>query len=131
MLKYLFRVTYKDNTTFEQTQEDISSKDPQKSAYFDIDQDNIWYFELVDQETGDTFFVDLPTGAFGHNDRAFFMHDRTGEEGNLKDFRLIYFRRVTKDFNINMQEVGQHIAYHMGWQCTIDGKNYKRIMELN
>ena len=126
MLKYLFIAEYKDGTSYEQTPEDISKTDEKRSCFFDVKQDEVLRFYLVSAEN--VFCVDLSDGHFEVNDVPFFMHD-VGE--GLKDFRLIFYRQHTHQFNMERQELAHEINYCIGWQTNDkDGKNVKRIMEV-
>lgn len=124
-LKYLFNVRYKDGTFFSQNPEDVSATDPKRSAFFDVKQDQVTHFELVGN--GNSFIVDLADGSFYINGVQIFLHDNF----ELTDFRLIFFRRHRHHFTLGMQEVGHEIAYHIGWQCTYDGKNYQETIIVN
>ena len=125
-LKFLFVVEYKDGTTYEQTQEDVSLADEKRSCFFDVKQDEVLRFYLASSK--DVFCVDLSDGHFEVNKVPFFMHDSGGE---LKDFRLIFYRQHTHKFNMERQELAHEVNYCMGWQTNDkDGKNHKRIMEV-
>ena len=121
-MKYLFRVEYKDGEVFNQNPKDMSKQDPKRSAYFDIDQGRIKTFSLIGDHS---FLVDLEDGHFEVNGVSFSMHDEP-----FSDFRLIFFRRHRHNFNLKYQELSHEITYRMGWQCTKDGKNHQRIMEI-
>ena len=126
MLKYLFVVEYKDGTTYEQTQEDVSLTDPLRSCFFDVKQDEVLRFYLVSAE--DVFCVDLSDGHFEVNKVPFFMHDAGS---GLKDFRLIFYRQHTHQFNMEKRELAHEVNYCIGWQTNDDeNKNHKRIMEV-
>lgn len=128
MLKYLFIATLKDGTSIAQTHDDVSITNPSKSAFYDIIDKDVEKFYLLDAE-GNNYGVDLSDGAFYINGAKIFIHDRNEEI--LSNFRLIYFRRVKKDFNINYEEIDTQITYLLGWQCNnSEGKNVKRIMEI-
>ena len=122
MLKYLFRVEYLNGEVFCQTQEDVSKQDPKRSAYFDIDQSKIKTFSLIGENT---FLVDLQDGHFEVNRIKFSLHDET-----LSGFRLVFFRKHRHHFNLQYKELAHEVTYRIGWQCTKNGKNYQRIMEI-
>lgn len=126
MLKYLFVVEYKDGTSYEQTQEDVSKTDEKRSCFYDVKQDEVLRFYLVSAEN--VLCVDLSDGHFEVNKFHFFMHD-AGE--GLRDFRLIFYRQHTHQFNMERQELSHEINYCIGWQTNDkDGKSHKRIMEV-
>lgn len=136
-LKYLFVVEYFDGKVFEQPKEDVSTQDPKRSAFFDVDQQQVARFSLVDQESPDIeghrpyVGVDLEDGHFEVNGKAFFLHDEP-----FKDFRLIFFRRhrhhFTSSVEENLKEQSHTVTYRIGWQTNDkDGKNHQRVMEVN
>lgn len=128
MLKYLFQATYNDGTIYQQTPEDVSRTDPKKSCYYDVDQEKLKVFFLYNDEH--TYSVNLQDGHFEVDNVPFFFH----EENNLKDFKLIFFRQHTHSFIVNQEknsEISHMIVYRMGWQCTVNGKNYQKVMQIN
>jgi hypothetical protein len=127
MLTYLFEATYKDGTSYKQNAEDVSLTDPLRSCFYDIKQEEVQTFTLIGN--GHCYTVDLSTGAFAVDGVPFFMHDLNDE---LKDFRLIFYRRHTHSFNPEGgQEMGHDIAYCLGWQTNDkNGENVKRIMQI-
>jgi len=69
--------------------------------------------------------VDLKTGLFYIGE---FPFDAGLSNKKLK-YRLIYFKRKRKSIGVN--SVPTHIYAHLiGWQITLKGVNYKRIMFL-
>lgn len=126
MLKYLFIAEYKDGAMYEQTIEDVSKTDDKRSCFFDVKQDEVLRFYLVSADNA--VCVDLSDGHFEVNGFEFFMHDAGM---GLKDFRLIFYRQHTHEFNMNRQELSHEINYCIGWQTKDnEGKNHKRIMEV-
>ena len=115
-MKYLFEVEYKDGTFFKQNAEDVSLTDPKRSAFFDIKQNEVKRFTLAG---GNTFSVDLTDGHFEVNGVPFRVHS-----GDLKDFRLIYWRQHTHTFGMKLNEQSHEIAFCIGWQ-TNDEKGQK------
>ena len=50
----------------------------------------------------------------------------------LKDFRLVYFRKHTHNFNAQYQEKSHDIVFRIGFQANNEkGENIQRIMEIN
>jgi hypothetical protein len=132
MLKYYFDVEYTDGTFYTQNKDDRSLIDPEKrSCFYDVMQDiekgkQVKTFLLSDGV--DAYSVDLTDGHFEVNGKPFFMHD---SGMGLKNFRLIFYRQHTHQFNMQQQELSHFINYCIGWQTNDEtGKNYKRIMEL-
>lgn len=129
MLKYLFEAYYKDGSYYIQNEQDVSNTDNKRSCFFDVKQDEVVAFHLIEScENPNAFSVYLNDGRFEVNGQDFFMHD-TGE--GLKDFRLIFYRQHEHDFNIGMKEMAHRIKYCIGWQTNdANGNNIKRIMEI-
>jgi len=125
MLKYLFTALYNDGTILKQTHEDISTKDPKRSAYYDIDHEKLIAFGLEDDNNA--VLVHIDDGSFEVNGVPFAV-----TAPDVENRRLVYFRRTQIDFNELNNETGRHIEYHMGWQGNEigTGKNIQRIMVL-
>lgn len=137
-LKYLFQATYKDGTIYKQNLEDKSITEPEtRSCFYDVNIDEVQTFFLFNDDH--TYSVNLEDGHFEVDGVPFFMHEahvKELENGRkifmeLKDFRLIFYRQHTHNFNAStQQEISHEIVYRFGWQCTVDGKNYQQIMQL-
>jgi hypothetical protein len=130
-LKYLFIAELADGSTYEQTPNDVSKQNQLRSAFYDIKDADIQKFTLVNTEKpSETVTVDLQDGSFIIKGKKIFIHGDEPENVTLKNFRLIYFRR-----NYHTLEVGSNIKthavrYYIGWQCTVNKVNYKKIIEL-
>lgn len=125
MLKYLFIVRYKDGSLYEQNEQDVSITDSKRSCFFDVRQDEIDSFYLINAEHSYAVFLD--DGRFEIDGTPFWMHD---SGIGFKDFKLVFYRQHEHDFNIGMKEVAHRIRYCMGWQSDSEGYNIKRIMEF-
>jgi hypothetical protein len=131
-LKYLFTAMYEDGSTIEQTLDDRSTIDPEKrSQFYDVlqmeEQKPLVAFAL--KGDGHEYGVDLRDGHFEIDGVSFRMH----EEDELAGFRLVFYRRHTHDFVISkdsQEETRHDVVYRFGWQCTANGKNYQRIMQI-
>lgn len=128
-LKYLFTAVYKDGSTYVQPEDDVSrlhkgDKDFTPSSFRDIDHDKLIHFMLTDGT--DLYGVDLRTGAFWVNGKELSLHEQNFDPYAHK-LRLIYFREVRKEFDINMEEKDTYVnRYVFGWQCTDkDGNNHQ------
>ena len=123
-MKYLFTAFYEDGTCLQQTDEDISTRDLKRSAFFDVDHDNLVGFAI---DSGDTIcHVDLITGEFSINGVPFHAYDQ-----EIKDRRLVYFRRNIRNFDQTLgEEVGHSITFHVGWQGNdpATGENIQRVL---
>lgn len=129
-MKYLFTALFKDATFYEQTAQDISRVNPAKSAFFDILEqekqgNSVVMFCLVGG--GNDYLVDLRDGHFEVNGVPFIMHS----EGDLSNFRLVYFRNRKQHFNLNLKCIGEETVFNFGWQAnTSGGQNIQRIMSI-
>lgn len=127
MLKYLFTAQYKDGTTYEQNEQDVSLADGKRSCFFDVKQDEVEVFHL--QGNDNVFSVSMIDGSFAVNGIWFYMHDSAL---GLKDFRLIFYRQHTHQFNAETRaELAHQIEYCIGWQTNdaIDGY-IKRVLTV-
>jgi len=123
MLKYLFEVTYQDGSTFNQNLEDVSATDPKRSAFFDVELDQVKTFSLVGD--GHTYLVDLEDGHFEIDETPIWLHDQKLE---LENFRLIFWRKHEHTW----PEGAHTICYQFGWQANHpDGENIQRVLEIN
>lgn len=73
MLKFLFTAHYSDGTSYKQNEEDRSTQDSTRSAFYDIDQEKLIAFELTSPESN--IFVDLRDGSFSVNGLPFLIYD--------------------------------------------------------
>ena len=120
-MKYLFGCTY-NGETYQQTQEDVSLTNPEKSSFYDVMDKDIEKFWLNDGENN--YLVDLRDGSFEVNGRKFLMHDE-----ELSAFRIIYYRKRSMSF-IGTETVDDSTQFCLGWQTTNNGENIKRIMTI-
>ena len=125
MLKYLFTAVYKDGTVFKQNENDVSYIDPQRSAYYDINQDELAAFGIESEK--DAIVVDLQDGSFQINGVAFQAHDQL-----VDNRRLIFFRRHTHQFNTELDEIDHAVEYCIGWQGNDPntGSNIQRVLYI-
>jgi hypothetical protein len=140
-LKYLFTVTYKDGSVYQQNAEDRSLKEPEKrSCYFDLDQDNIASFVL--KGAGHEYGVYLKDGHFTVDGIPFSMsegHWHVEPNGKrqlipLGEMKLVFFRQHTHHFKVGettQKEVGHEIVYRMGWEVQMPcGHTQREIMQF-
>ena len=122
-LKYLFTAIYTDGSTLVQTQQDVSSKDWQRSAFYDVEHDKLQAFGI--ESDTDAILVHLDTGDFELNGVRFGSYDK-----EVTNRRLIYFRRHRHQFSLGMDEIGHDIEYHLGWQGNdpTTGENIQRVL---
>jgi hypothetical protein len=128
-LKYKWSAVYSDGSILHSNEEDISIKDPTRSAYYDIDQDRLIAFSLYD-ETNE-YLIDLRDGHFEINQVPFKLHSENISEPK----RLIYFHRNT----VNLTQIGNEDPeveshtreFHIGWQATVNGENIQRTIRFD
>lgn len=130
-LKYLFECHFADGTVISQTPEDVSANTPGKNAFYDVLQrmDEVVLFGLISDDHA--YAVDLQTGWFQAN-HADFAVPNDLPEGEHK-FRLVYFRRNFQTVAVGgelPEELSHIVEYHIGWQTTIDGKNYQQTIKV-
>ena len=124
-LKYLFEAEYKDGKVFKQNKKDVSLKDPKRSAFFDVSQDDLVRFFLVEQKLlGHKIAVDLRDGHFEVDGLHLTTEPPIG--GKL---RIIFYRQHQHDFNTKtLKETAHRVTYFIGWKTNIAGKNYQKII---
>lgn len=128
-LKYLFSVLYSDGSIFEQTIEDRSTTRENGSAYTDVRQDDVVRFGIANAERN--ALVDLRDGHFEIDGQPLWVGDAHEHLVGDVELRLIYFRRNQILFNAEMEEQGHRTRYYLGWQATVDGKNYQAMIGVD
>lgn len=128
-LKYKWFAFHSDGSFQEGNDTDVSSNDPTKSAYYDINHDTLIGFSLKDEIN--EYFVDLVDGHFDINMVPFKLH----EEPLTEPLRLIYFHRNQHDICLspdNPPEATAHRReFHIGWQTTVDGINIQKTIRFD
>lgn len=125
-LKYLFHALYQDGTIFSQNPEDVSATNAEKSAFYDVVQDQVVRFCLEGE--GHTAIVDLSDGHFEIDDVVFTIEPVPADT----KLRLIFVRRHLHRFNVEMEELAHEMTYVLGWQYTdADGKNHQQTISLS
>lgn len=141
MLHYLFTAHFTDDTSIQQTQEDVSAVSPTGSAFTDVklaldSGKQLASFTLVEQVEGEerepnSYTVDLLTGQFIINTAPVWLIPE-GLEQDPTEFRVIYWRQHSHDINVMTgQEVAHTIRFVLGWQCTVNEKNYQQTITLD
>jgi hypothetical protein len=126
-LTYLFECLFTDGTTLKQTAEDVSKTDPTKSAFFDVVQrkNDVVSFGINNKQH--SYVVDLRDGHFEIDGVPFKVHTELPQENCI--FRLIYFRRHQQNTTLGGKS-SHTVVYHIGWQTTVDGKNYQQTISV-
>jgi hypothetical protein len=133
-LKYLFKVEFADGVLFEQNSEDKSLIEPKRSAFFDVlereKESRILRFLLTNGDHA--YLVDLVDGHFEIDGMSFNCHETLPHD--YPDRRLIFYRQHRHDFNsaggAMGEEINHTVEYFIGWQTTINGKNYKETISF-
>lgn len=148
---YLFEAYYIDDTQYMQGADDVSCRDPQRSAFYDICPANgekpikdvpLWAFAIrcrPDHEPGDgvprAVAVDFRNGAFEVDGMVFFLHEPL-ETGPLSDFQPIYYRRTnqhrhTRSNGSGAGHTSEIAGYSIGFKAkTARGKKVERIFHI-
>jgi hypothetical protein len=129
-LKFLFTAAFDHGFRVQQTQDDKSASDPERSAFFDVlraieQGKRLDCFWLTGE--GHTYCVRLTDGAFAVDGVPFATH-----EEDLENFRILYFRVRDTHFNTDQDVLGHEIAYRIGFQANVKGtgENIQRWIEL-
>ena len=129
---YLFTCRFKDGSVIQQTQEDVSQEDSTRSAFYDVVQrlDEVELFTITKQDARQhTYTVDLRDGHFEVDGIPFYASEELPGEAM---YRLIYFHRhqhrVVQGQTLTGD--GALIQYYIGWQTTIDGKNFQSTISV-
>lgn len=142
MLKYLFKVEYTDGTTFKQNKEDVSSVDNAKSAFYDVLQSEKEIKTFTLTRFLERYSVNLETGEFSINGTNLVVEDGKTIPliENHSKLKLIFYRQHKQPMNIGYKidtgkitsiDAGKdQITYFIGWEITIKGKSYKRIIGI-
>jgi hypothetical protein len=130
-LKYLFTAIFPDGSTLSQTPDDESAIDPKRSAFYDVLQRLQEPIRFTLAGDGHTYSVDLKSGEFTLDDPFTWM-ERDDLPTPDASFRLVYYRQHRHHFKAGSnEEVGHEVTYCMGWQATIEGKNYQQIIGIS
>ncbi len=130
-LFYLFKADFTDGTTYEQTPDDTSQLDPEKrSQFYDVLQSNKTVKKFSLTGNNHTISVDLQDGHFEVD--TFPIHLESDQLPTPPEkYELIFYRQHSHEFNTDSsRELGHKVEYFLGWQCTINNKNYQQKMAI-
>jgi len=107
-----------------------------------IDQERLREFVLVSrQDPLKTLHVNLQNGLFFLNGKVLEKINVDGKEISLGHMflgaevekkKLIYFRRVRRDFDMGTGKVKATIAYITGYEVTLtNGESFKEVLQIN
>lgn len=130
MLKYHFIALFEDGSFLTQNEDDVSRIDPTRSAFYDVFQrkDEVVVFALRNMDT--ELKVDLGTGLFELNGMPFRASNPSEQLPPETKYRLVFFRRHQHIRNLGNSEESHNIEYHIGWQATVNGKNYQQTIAI-
>lgn len=143
MLKYLFTVEFADGTQLRQTKEDRSELDPRRNTFYDVlhSKKKVKTFTL--KRFLERYSVDLQTGRFrlnGVDVEPELVVDATGKELVVTDRQLVWFMNVKRHFNAsystktgNVTSLSNQLEeriYYFGWETTIEGQTYRRVIGI-
>lgn len=114
-LRYRWTAFYTDGTLLIQDAHDRSSFDPQRSSFFDVDQERVERFRLQGPR-GNFVEVNLTTGAFLVNGLEVILNDDDVPAGIQGPLRLLFFRRHFQSIG-SSGETDHRIVYRIGWQA--------------
>lgn len=135
MLDLIWAAQFKDGNTIVQY-EDPKTQQIEHTFKEVLDkQDELEKFALLSVNTNAGYVVNLKNGTMGVT---------TSESGEIEPdedmlraesyrYRLIYFRRVYRDFSYDLRDLKTtRVLYFMGFQYNDkDNKNHKRLMKIN
>lgn len=126
-LSYLFDCRFSDGSILKQTQEDSSRSIAGKNAFYDVITrlSEVERFSLIGN--GKTYTVDLTDGHFECNEVPFVISTDLPEGPH--DYRLIYFHRH-RHMTSSGAPNSESVSFHLGWQTTINGKNFQQIIAI-
>lgn len=138
-LKYQFIAEYRDGSLFAQNEEDVSLRDPKRSAFYDVEQERLRAFSLWGD--GHAFLVDLTDGHFEIDQVRFTLHQPDEIDSA---FNLVFFRRhrheMQTQYTLDDQLVPQagdtqmtdhRITFRLGWSALDKAGNViERVMEF-
>ena len=149
-LAYLFECHFNDGTIIQQTEEDVSKIDPNRSSFYDVIQrkDDVEVFGIFNDQH--TYAVDLRDGHFEIDGAPFSIQKDVSVEPTeenptpvLEPFvkipdqklELVYFRRhvhVTVMGQENVPEdISHSIEFFMGWKTTVNGKEVQQTISVS
>ncbi len=134
-LKYLFTAEFEDGYFIDQDPDDKSVLEPEsRSGFYDVmevikDGRKLNKFSLTDGI--DIYAVDLLNGNFEINTLPIRVIETALNVPYPSEFKIIYFRQVTRQFNADLGSMNVNVVYQLGWQGTLpDGSNIQRIIEF-
>ena len=147
-MKYLFECHFNDGTVLQQTEADVSTIDPTRSAFYDVMQrkDDVIVFGVYNDVN--TYAVDLRDGSFLINNAKFTIpidvdtevKDADGIISVRKEpfvpatdqkFEVVYFRRHRQLTVVGAalpEELTHEIEFHIGWSTQVNGEELRQTI---
>jgi hypothetical protein len=110
---------YTDGSSLQQYEGDVEHR------FGDIDQTRLRSFRVSDEKN--EILVDLFNGLMRINNKLV----ETPHSNIEEDYRLIYFRRVLQTMGTRPGLQSRRSVCYVGYQVTIDGKNFKYFIGLD
>lgn len=128
MLKYLFRATFNDGTSYLQDPKDLPIYSDHGSAFTDIAPriGEVKTFGLHTYSQIPVILVDLSDGHFEVNGTRVAVQDPAVTPPPGARYSLLYFRRRTMVTSGNLVPD----EYHIGMSFVIDGKTHKYTLAI-
>lgn len=141
-LQLEWKAVYKDGSTLHQ----FDDKADEERHFGHINQGRLSEFVLASKVTPDTVSVSLETGLFyvnGEPLEVLKIDDREVSLGvsflnkQVENKKLIYFRRVKREFDMGMGKMNVSMAYIIGYEARIaglypqTGKKIKELLQVN
>ena len=146
VLKWLFRVQYSDDSTYNQAPDDQSVLDEKRSEFYDVLQveekgdKKMRFFSLCEVGTNNVITVDLGSGLFFVNKLPVKLEGQPLPKMPEK-FSLIFYRQWQQQLQqtvdlkenkvIDQKELPAFCEYFIGWECEIAGKKYTQKMAVS
>jgi riboflavin synthase alpha subunit len=126
MLQYIWKAYYKDGTDLHQF-----NAEGKEVLFKEIDQTKLKYFAINSKDKDHFVLVNLENGNIVIDGISLFV-DELDNKNEL--YRLIYFRRVSKNMSTNgitVKEESTTIKYFIGFQITLDSVNKQVMIEVD
>lgn len=136
MLDLIWKAEFQDQALINQFDDDEQKVEHLFKEVLDK-KDSLIKFSLQNRHTGLIYTINLETGIFGITSpiikNALLDTDEDMKNDTSIRYRLIYFRRVSRNFGLDLKEIGEaNIIYFIGYQFTDEhNKNHKRLMKIH
>jgi hypothetical protein len=129
-MNFLFTALFADDTVIEQTPEDVSKLNDQKSCFYDVlekEKDvQLLIFGLIGENN--SYLIDLIDGRWEINGVSIYFDNKKHIYPTKN--RLIYYKTRSALFSPFGYYEQQPDIYHIGWQNTVNNQNIKQILQI-